>query len=124
MPQQLNGFIQLPNGDLWGGSKIRPDAPAAASFESDPVPAANAADAVMEMFASQKGELMSCVWCGQQFSRKQLNEFVEHVESLHKGALGANAADEAALAALAFADAKLAAAPVAKPIAAPSKPSK
>lgn len=109
MPGQIHGgaFIQLPNGDLWKGSRVQPNAPASETFKSDPVPAQNASDAVAEIMLSQKGEMLSCVWCGEQFSRKQLNELSEHIEVLHSGALGANASDEAALAALAFAEAQV-----------------
>lgn len=76
-------LVQLPNGDLWKGV---PNIDAAPRVDTASAQSKNesADDVVAEMITSQRGEVLSCVACGQQFSRKQLNELREHVETLHK----------------------------------------
>lgn len=74
-------MIQLPNGDLWRGHTLvqsdeRPDT---LSLEGGEKPE----DVIAEILTSQKGEMLSCTMCGQQYSRKQLNELREHIEKLH-----------------------------------------
>lgn len=79
-------LIQLPNNDLWRGrvqEEIieRPDTVDASA-------PATPEDAVIEMLQSQKGqEVITCVWCAQQFNRKEFNELKAHVETLHPTAL-------------------------------------
>lgn len=74
-------MIQLPNGDLWLGHTLeqkdeRPDTLTAEGGEAPE-------DMIAEIITSQKGEMLSCTMCGQQFSRKELNELREHIEKLH-----------------------------------------
>jgi hypothetical protein len=73
--------VQLPNGDLWLGRK-QTDRPDTLDTKTDQTPD----DMVAEMLKSQKGEILTCLHCSQQFTRKQLNELYEHVETLHPSA--------------------------------------
>ena len=94
----LTGAIQLPNGDLWRGvrDEERPD-----NVELSPAPTTDPDEIIAEMITSQKGEMLSCQWCGTQFSRKQLNELREHVVERHGKATNADGeAEKAALVAM------------------------
>lgn len=80
----MERFVQLSNGDLWKGRKT------VTEERADNVQAmapATAEDAVMEMVNAQRSETISCVWCGQNFSRKDLNAVREHVEAQHASVL-------------------------------------
>lgn len=88
-------LVQLPNGDLWRGVNI--DATPRVDTASAAAKNETADDVVAEMITSQKGEVLSCVACGQQFSRKQLNELREHVETLHKSMFDTDATKQQAL---------------------------
>jgi hypothetical protein len=90
--QFFNGATQLPNGDIWTGFKRdeqRPD-----NVENVVV---DASDAVSQMLAAQTGQMLNCNWCGMQFSRKQLNELREHVETNHQNVFGSTESEKAAL---------------------------
>src|SRR5579884_1500534 len=89
-------FVQLANGDLWRGFVADERADNVAPLDAD-----SSEDAVMQMIGSQRGETISCVWCGQQFARKQLTEIREHVETQHSKSL-LSVDDAAALAREAF----------------------
>lgn len=75
------GMVQLPNGDMWippvlNQSNERPDT---MTLEGGERPD----DVVADIISSQKGEMLSCTMCGQQFSRRELNELRSHIETLH-----------------------------------------
>lgn len=85
MNERPTKLIQLPNGDLWRGmpegqDQARPDTVDASA-------PATSEDAVAEAFTKQKGETVHCNWCGVEFSKKQFNEFSEHIAKLHPTAL-------------------------------------
>jgi hypothetical protein len=78
-------LIMLPNNDMWRGRPQdeiveRPDTVDASA-------PATPEDAVIEMLQSQRGETITCHWCGEQFTRKQFNELTDHVTKLHPSAL-------------------------------------
>lgn len=92
--QFTGNAVQLPNGDIWNGVKLEAERP----DNVDPVVTPeDASDAVVQMVAGQTGPQINCVWCGQQFGRKQLNELREHVETQHKSVFNKNESTEAAL---------------------------
>jgi hypothetical protein len=77
----MSRFVQLPNGDLWRGrpkdETQRPD-----TFEMSGTDKPE--DVIADMIAKQKGEVLSCVFCGENFNRKgELDKLYGHIEKQH-----------------------------------------
>lgn len=92
--QFVDGKALLPNGDIWRGSKRNVERPDNVERVIEPK---DSTDAVVQMIAASTGENVECVWCGQEFPRKDLNAIREHVEERHFTAVNREESEKAAI---------------------------
>ena len=96
-----DGFIQLPNGDLWRGSKVHEEQPMSAEDQATLNQGAPIDRAMSAMLIAAKGsQTLTCFWCDQQFAERPMRE---HLRTNHKSVV-----EPAPAAAVAVADAVVA----------------
>lgn len=93
-----DGFIQLPNGDLWRGSKVHEVKELTAEEQATLAQGAPIDRAMSAMLIAAKGsQTLTCFWCDQQYDERMMRA---HLRSNHKSVV-----DPAPDASIAVADA-------------------